>query len=213
MRTKELRQRLNNIKAKKEHLAKEKKRLEFELEELAREEEEVTKLIKIIQEVADAVLKDVTGTVGQLTTLALQTVFGPRLSFEAQILHQRGRPVVDLVLYEDGHPLHPLESAGGGVADLISFALRATFWGLSRDSRPVIFLDEPFKFVSSDLQPYCSKLLRELHEKLGLQFIIISHLPALIEEADAVFEVQRKGNQSYVKKKGGSKNGRNNVDG
>jgi len=61
-------------------------------------------------------------------------------------------------------------------------------------SRPVIILDEPMKFLSVDKQEKASLMIKELSDKLGLQFIIITHEPSLAIHANKIFEASiRKG--------------------
>jgi DNA repair exonuclease SbcCD ATPase subunit len=59
-------------------------------------------------------------------------------------------------------------------------------------------LDEPFRFVSSDLQDRASQMVKELSEKLGLQFIIITHNPTLASYADKTFEVHLHKGRSII---------------
>ena len=61
-------------------------------------------------------------------------------------------------------------------------------------TRNTIILDEPFKHLSKDLHDRASQMIQNLSKQLGIQFIIVTHEPALSQFADKVFEVkQRKG--------------------
>ena len=193
-------EKLKYLRQKKKFHQEQVKNLKTKLKQLEKDEKDIQVLQQIIQQVADEAMQTITGSVSSLTTEALQAIFGKHLSFSAKVVVQRGRPIIDLTLYDSEHPLDPLLNAGGGVADVCSFALRTTFWGLHGELRPIICLDEPFKFVSADLQPYCAQFLRELADKLKIQFIIISHIPHLINEADTIFRVERQDNKSTVKK-------------
>ena len=197
---KETKEKLKYLKQKKKFHQEQVKTLKNKLKQLEKDERDIQTLQQIIQHVADEAMQTITGSVSSLTTEALQAIFGKHLAFKAKVVIQRGRPIVDLTLYDNDHPLDPLLNAGGGVADVCSFALRTTFWGLHGELRPILCLDEPFKFVSADLQPYCAQFLRELSNKLKIQFIIISHIPHLINEADTIFKVERRDNISVVKK-------------
>jgi|TARA_Y100000310_G_C20627424_1_gene786734 DNA repair exonuclease SbcCD ATPase subunit len=59
-------------------------------------------------------------------------------------------------------------------------------------------LDEPFKFLSKNLLPRASELLKELSEKLDLQFIMVTHLDELTDCADKTFDVKIKKGVSKV---------------
>ena len=93
-----------------------------------------------------------------------------------------------------------MDASGGGAVDVAAFALRVASWSMQHPrSRATIILDEPMRFLSTDLQPKASEMLKQLSEKLGLQFIIITHEEELADEADKVFEIrQRKGVSEVV---------------
>ena len=97
----------------------------------------------------------------------------------------------------NGERIRPMDAAGGGAVDIASFALRVTLWSLGKTA-PVIVLDEPVKFVSRDLQSRAGLMMRELSERLGLQFIIVSHDPDIIEGAHRTFRAQMKEGRSLL---------------
>ena len=84
-----------------------------------------------------------------------------------------------------------MNAAGGGVVDLTAFALRISSYILERGSDNVIIFDEPFRFVSRDLQERAGQILKTLSEKLKLQIILITHIPELVNIADKAFEVKK----------------------
>lgn len=90
----------------------------------------------------------------------------------------RGQPIeVGIV---DGH--------GGGVADVISFLLRVVVLSLARPKlSPVLVLDEPFRHVSLEYLRGCATLLRELNRTAGIQFVLVTHKPDLLDAADVVY--------------------------
>jgi hypothetical protein len=80
----------------------------------------------------------------------------------------------------DGH--------GGGIADVISFLLRVVVLSLARPRlAPVLILDEPFRHVSLEYLRGCSSLLRELNRSAGIQFVLVTHKPELVDAADVVY--------------------------
>lgn len=141
-----------------------------------------------------------------LATLGLETVFDEpyklRVEFETKRNRSEASIFFEPMTNEEGR-IDPLEASGGGVVDIASFALRVSLWTLTgrtkRRSAPVMILDEPFRFVSQDLQPRASQLLKEVSKRLGIQFIIVTHEQELIEEADRVFRVEKKNGRSTVK--------------
>jgi len=96
--------------------------------------------------------------------------------------------------------IDPEHACGGGPVDVAAFGFRISLMTLMKQkTRPVLILDEPFRFVSRGLQDKASQLLQEVSGRLGIQMIIVTHEEALIEEADQVFEVSLKNRISRVK--------------
>lgn len=145
----------------------------------------------IIQEVAQKTQQQLEYRVGELVTLALAAVFPDPYEMRLQFDPARGRTQARIILKRGELEVDPMDEAGGGVVDVTAFALRVALWSMRRPrNRAVLLLDEPFKFVSEDLQPAASRLLKEVCERLGLQIIMVTHSETLIEAADKVFRVR-----------------------
>lgn len=149
----------------------------------------------IIQKIAQETQENLSWKLSEIVTLALNSIFDDPYTFQVEFIIKRGKTEVEFKLLKDGNEYHPTNDTGGGVVDVVSFALRIVMWSLKKPrTRNTIILDEPFRFLSRELQPKASLLLQELSNKLNLQFIMVSHSEDLIEGADKVFKVtQRKG--------------------
>jgi DNA repair exonuclease SbcCD ATPase subunit len=89
-------------------------------------------------------------------------------------------------------------SDAGGVVDLASTGLRFALWSLSNTSN-IILLDEALKFVSTDLRGRAAEILVEICHTLGVQVIMSTHLEEIIEKADTIIKVSKRGEYSSVK--------------
>lgn len=128
-----------------------------------------------------------------IVNTALDTCFPGEYNFVVDFEIKRGKTEAELYLLKDGERIDPMSSTGGGVVDIVSFALRLSAWSLSKTDN-LIVLDEPFKFLSVDLRPLAGQILKRLSEKLGLQIIMVTHDEEMIDISDKVFKVtQRKG--------------------
>lgn len=154
----------------------------------------------VIQTVAKQTQKQLEYHISELVSLALQSVFERDYKLTLSYETKREKTEVYFFLEEDGRLVDPLYGCGGGVIDIISFALRISLHSLSNKTDKVIILDEPFRFLSSDLQSKAGEMLKELSEKLGLQVIMVSHIKPLIEQSDHVFEINRAERVSKVEK-------------
>jgi DNA repair exonuclease SbcCD ATPase subunit len=156
----------------------------------------------IIQKVAKDTQEELSENISKIVTLALNSIFDARYEFGISYDPKRGKTEARLFFKKGENEVSPMDDSGGGVVDVASFALRIGLWYLSRP-RPsnTMILDEPFKFLSRDLQNRATEMLKLLSNKLGIQFIIVSHDLAIIEGADKTFEVIIKKGVSEVKEK------------
>jgi DNA repair ATPase RecN len=153
----------------------------------------------LVQEVAQQTMNNLSFHISSIVTAALKAIPFPDCpTFEAEFV--KGRHQVECYLWfvNDGIKSKPIESSGGGTCDVASFALRLTYWSLKKN-RPSFILDEPFKYVSADLQPHCAEMINMLSEKMGVQIIMISHLPEIDLVAEKEYDVSKKGGKSIVK--------------
>jgi DNA repair exonuclease SbcCD ATPase subunit len=156
------------------------------------------------REFAQAVAKQTQSTleynISSIVTAALEAVFPDPYEFKAEFEVRRNKTECMLWFVKNGAKMRPMDCAGGGPIDVASFALRLMYWTLNK-TRPIFVLDEPFKFVSVDLQPKCSEMLKMMADKLGIQIVMISHLPEIIAAADKIFVVEQKAGISTVREK------------
>jgi DNA repair exonuclease SbcCD ATPase subunit len=93
------------------------------------------------------------------------------------------------------------EELGGGVVDVVAFALRATLWAMNDpQSDDVLILDEPLKNLDVERMKRMGNVIHELSKSLNLQFIIVTHETELVDYADASFLVTKDNGVSHVEK-------------
>lgn len=131
--------------------------------------------------------------INDITSLALEAVFkdqAPKLQVE--FVERRNKLECDLWLVEEDKKMDPLAAKGGGIVDIAAFALRIASWSMIRPRlRPTLILDEPLRWLSKEYQVPASRMLKELSDRLGVQFLIITHEATLTSYADRVFEVKK----------------------
>ena len=134
------------------------------------------------------VQKEIVDTISNLMSMALADIFPDPYTCVIETGIKRNATEAKILFEKNGMKLDPKDAVGGGPIDVASFSGRVAFVHLSGD-RKVIIGDEPFKFVSRDLLNKCPEMLKTL-TTLGHQFILISHLPEVIEAADNIIEVE-----------------------
>ncbi len=155
---------------------------------------------EVIREVGLKTQQQLSFHISDITSLALEAVFNDPYELKVEFVQRRNKTECDLLFVRGDMEVDPIESSGVGAVDVAAFALRIASWSMTNPhTRNVIILDEPFKHLSVDLQDRASAMIKEISEKVGLQFIIVTHDPTLASYADRVFEVKIKNGISFVK--------------
>jgi ABC-type arginine transport system ATPase subunit len=133
--------------------------------------------------------------ISDIASLALESIFPNPYKLILKFIERRNKTECDIVFELDGEEYSPLDDTGVGVVDVASFALRIACWSMMIGKiNNTIILDEPFKHLSVNYQENASAMIKELSERLGIQFIIVTHEQNLTMSADKIFEVKlRKG--------------------
>lgn len=154
---------------------------------------------EIIREVGLKTQQQLQINISDITSLALEAVFPNPYELKVEFVQRRNKTECDLYFVRDGNKVDPLTASGVGAVDVAAFALRIASWSMSQPhSRNTIILDEPFRFLSENYQEQASIMLKEISQKLGIQFIIISHNTTLANCADKIFSVSIKRGKSKV---------------
>lgn len=146
-----------------------------------------------LQKIAQDTQSQLKFQIEDIVNLALETCFPNEYVFQLQFTIARGKTDAELVFLSQktGRQIDPMNASGGGVVDLTSFALRIASYALEQGIDNVIILDEPFRFISRDLQVRAGEILKTLSEKLGLQILMVTHIGEMIDIAEKVFEVKK----------------------
>lgn len=127
--------------------------------------------------------------ISDITSLALEAVFKDPYELKVDFVQRRNKTECDLLFVRGDSVVDPISASGGGAVDVAAFALRIASWSMmSPRTRNTIILDEPLRFLSGDNQDRASAMIKEISQRLGLQFIIVTHESILASYADRVFE-------------------------
>lgn len=172
-----------------------------DVERLYSKEDTLLKASLFLQSMSDSTRSQVLDKISAIVTDALQTVKDKNLEFRMELVTERNQPDLKFYVYDKAtnESYDVLESCGGGIADLVSFALRVSLlvkWSPSLSR--VLILDESFKFVSVQDQELLAEFVRGLSERLNLQMILVTHSPTLTNRAHRVFTVSKENGASTV---------------
>lgn len=146
-----------------------------------------------LQNVAQETQSQLKFRVEDIVNMALDTCFPDEYEFKLDFNVARGKTECSLLFLSKrtGREIDPMNASGGGVVDVVCFALRTACYVLEKGIDNVIVLDEPMRFVSKNLRSRVCEVMRNLSTKLGLQFIIVTHIDEFIDVADSLFEVRK----------------------
>ncbi len=199
-RIKEIRSTLEHQKGARNQIVRELDGVKEELVDLKRSIRRHEQAREIVRAVGCETQKQLQFHISDIASLALEAVFDDPYELKVDFVQRRNKTECDLLFVRDDMEIHPLSSSGVGAIDIASFALRIASWSMKRPhTRNTIILDEPFKHLSVDLQDRASAMIKEVSDKLGLQFIIITHDPTLGNYADKVFNVRLRRGKTIVK--------------
>lgn len=188
----QLRTRLERQKGQAQQVEKSLSLVNEELREKNRSLHRHEQAREIIREVGLKTQEQLQISISDITSLALESVFPDPYKLQVEFLQRRNKTECDLYFVRDENRVDPLTASGVGAVDVASFALRIASWSMQvPHTRNTIILDEPFRFLSEDYQEQASLMLREISQKLGIQFLVITHNETLTEAADRVFKVTR----------------------
>jgi DNA repair ATPase RecN len=159
--------------------------------------EKVQRLLQLTSEFARQQAKS---RIEEIVTSALSVVFGRDYKFQLSLEIRANRPEVDYWLASEGiiTQLKPPDyDRGGGVADVVSLALRLAVTELAEVQGPV-FLDESAKHVSAEYSMNVAYFLKEYSLKFARQIILITHNPVLAEIGDSSIGVSYHDGRSFI---------------
>jgi len=155
---------------------------------------------EIIREVGLKTQEQLSFHISDITSLALEAVFPEPYKLEVEFIQRRNKTECDLYFVRDGMRVDPLTASGVGAVDVAAFALRIASWSMTTPhSRNIIILDEPFRFLSENYQEQAGDMLKEISDKLGIQFLIISHNTTLASCADKTFNISIKNGKTIIR--------------
>ena len=210
----QLRRRLEQERGKFQQVSDSLVGIQTDLICLAQTQRDIERAIWILQSVVQATQEALTFYISDPVTAALEAIFPEPYKFITEFVQRRGKTEVDFFLERDGLRVtaDPDDAVGGGVTDVVAFAVRVALFSLGqrmgRKTRPVMLLDEPLKFVHGSVNhERVSELFKAVSQECGLQIIMVTgeeESPAIVAKADRVFRVVKRHGVSEVEAENGT---------
>lgn len=135
-----------------------------------------------VQQLALQTQQQCESVIANLVTRCLQEIF-PENKYQFRLVFEQKRDQTEarcVLTDASGNEYDPITACGGGVVDVICFALRlATLILRIPQSSKILILDEPFRFLSKEHRGRLVNLLDALCTETGFQIIMVTHFPEL----------------------------------
>lgn len=189
----------NRLLGQQRHIEKELKEYEVNLKKIKENIEIIREALTITKAVGIATQSSLQKSISELSTLAINTVFEEGYELSVEFVEKRGKTECELYLTQNKNRVDPMTACGGGLIEVVAFALRLTAKSMQvPQKRNILIMDEPFSKVSAQYISKVGDLVRKLCFDLGMQVIIVTHSLPLAEAADNVITVRKKDGVSIV---------------
>lgn len=196
----QLKEEIQKRKGKREQLEQEIDKLKSKLSKDRKHLKSLDKAKAIVDVVALKTQEQLSFHISDIASLAMESIFPDAYALLLEFVQRRNKTECDIVFEKDGEQFHPLTASGGGTVDVAAFALRIASWSMENPrTRPIIVLDEPMKYVSAEYQEAASEMIKQISKKLGIQFLIVTHLETLASHADKEFKTTIKNGKTKIK--------------
>lgn len=191
-----LRRHVETRKVEKAVLEETAAKAERQAQEEEKRAEWMSQVRAFFEYVAEEARKDACEAAENMVTQALSSVITDRdVAFKVQLGTSRKRPDARFKVFtrdaNGERTTDPLSGNGGGIADVLSLALRIL---LLESAQPAIggplFLDEPGKHVAPVYAPHVAEFLRTVCREFGRQVILITHSDDLAQIGDKSYDVR-----------------------
>jgi DNA repair exonuclease SbcCD ATPase subunit len=201
MQVKDIRSRLELAKGQRQHIQQSLAAEKVALLQQTAQYGYCTTAQLILQESARLTQEHLQYRISTLVTLAMESVFDDPYHLDIVFENARGKTQAAIRFLRGEEAVDPLDASGGGAVDVASFGLQVSLWTLQTPrTRNLLVLDEPLKWLKGGgLPDKGASMLQQISHRLGIQIIMVSHSPELIEHADKVFCVEKKRSISSVK--------------
>jgi len=166
------------------------------IDKLVADEAKLDKVAALFKTLIDREITDNVQAVEKLLTEGLRAVFDDQdLWVTAEVEAKHGKVSVELITNQrnpDGTTVQGVsnEAFGGAVTTVQSVLLRLSVL-LRRGLRPVIFLDESLPAINQNYIGNMSKFLQALCSRMGVDVLMVSHDPLLIEAAQKAYQIRK----------------------
>jgi len=192
----DLRNSLTRLQGRRDAIVSRLSSVEAEILRLSVEEEVLDRVCSLFRLLIDREVVDNAQMAERLLSEGLKTIFDDLdLRVRSEVDIQRGKVSVDLFTVQvqpNGVTTEAssTDAFGGSVSVIQSILLRVVVL-MRRGMRPVLLLDESLAAVAEQYVPRVGLFLSELSKRLGLDVLVVTHNPTLVEASDRAYRIRK----------------------
>ncbi len=156
----------------------------------------------LLEKLTDSKREVVRDRIESLVTFGIRAVFGAEYTFRIVQGTARNNVTFNYRVTRDMGGEVDLDtdlrgSHGGGLVALVGFLLRVVMvLFVTPSRRRIILLDETMAALDGDKRAPFAQLMRQLGEKLDLQFLLVTHSEEYVEDADKAYTIKSSGGRA-----------------
>lgn len=190
------------------NLIEEKERILNSISELKDKEKILHETCVLLQEACSYSRSKLKNTIENVVSSSLKEIFqDPSMGFKIEYGSSHNKTTASFLVtkIQDGKELNLdiMNECGGGVADIVSLAIRITLLLYHSNSvAKILILDEACTSISTfsgEVLTNLGKWLKGMCDKFDLQIILVTQKTELAMEADKCFKVELRNGKSEVK--------------
>jgi len=191
-----LRSRLDRVVGRRDEVSRRVDDCKTSIQHLNNEEHLCQLVAELFRRLIDAEVNAGVQAVESLLTEGLSAVFSDQqISVRSEVGVSRGKVSVDLITTQkqaDGTISEgaTIDAFGGAVTTVQSALLRLIVV-MRRGLRPVLLLDESLPAFDANYVDAMGKFLRLLCERMGVDILLVTHNPALVEASHRAYRIRR----------------------
>jgi DNA repair exonuclease SbcCD ATPase subunit len=198
-----MREQLDGDKGRKRLLEEQLEAAETRVSSAQANAEALTQVRSLFESLTDKKREMVRSKIEALVTHGIQAVFGPDYAFAIEQKTARNQVTFNYrILQKEGDEWVATDLRGyhgGGLVAMVGFLLRLVMVLFTHPPRRrILWLDETFANLDADKRDPLAKLLQSLGKELKCQFVMITHSPEYIDEADKAYEIRRVGDSAQL---------------
>lgn len=196
-------QKISNRRYEKKRIEERITNFQKQMDEVDQRVDTLEKISILYNETAKFARDQTTSEIEKLVTACLRLVFDDDIQFKVELGELRGKSSAEFYIVDKANQKEfqykVEQSRGGGVVDIVSLALRISFFLKYQPSmQGPLVLDEPCKHLSEEYIFNIADFLKKVSDQFHIQIIMISHNQHIASISDKNYRVWKENYKTSI---------------